>query len=67
MVFLPEACDYIENSIDSSIKKGEPLDGEFISNYQKLASELKIWISIGSFHRKEVIIRLNKIIKKWPI
>lgn len=52
MVFLPEACDYIEKSASASIEKGESLDGEFISKFKELASELKIWISIGSFHRK---------------
>lgn len=52
MAFLPEACDYIESSTEASLKKSETLDGEFISNYKKLASELKIWISIGGFHRK---------------
>ena len=57
MVFLPEACDYIENSIDASIKKGETLEGEFITNFQKLAGELRMWISIGSFHRKVLMKR----------
>ncbi|CAF1002737.1 unnamed protein product [Brachionus calyciflorus] len=52
IVFLPEACDYIEQSTKASIEKGETLDGEFIENYKKLASDLQIWISIGSFHRK---------------
>ena len=52
MVFLPEACDYIESSTEASIKKGETLEGEFIKRYQQLAAELKIWISIGSYHRK---------------
>lgn len=52
MVFLPEACDYIEKSTMASIEKGETLDGDFINQYKKLASDLQIWISIGSFHRK---------------
>lgn len=58
MVFLPEACDYIESSTEASIKKGETLEGEFIKRYQQLAAELKIWISIGSYHRK---VRLDKV------
>lgn len=52
MVFLPEACDYIESSAHASFEKGETLDGEFVSNYRQLASDLQIWISIGSFHRR---------------
>jgi hypothetical protein len=52
MAFLPEACDFIESSTKNSIEKSEPLDGQFIGKYQKLAAQLKIWISIGSFHRK---------------
>lgn len=53
--FLPEACDYIESSSAASISRAEPLDGEFISNYRKLAAELDLWISIGSFHRKVIL------------
>ena len=52
MVFLPEACDFISSSNEETREKSETLDGEFISNFKKLASSLSIWISIGSFHRK---------------
>jgi hypothetical protein len=52
MVFLPEACDYIETSVKASLEKAETLNGEFVQNFRKLASELDIWISIGSFHRR---------------
>ena len=51
-MFLPEACDYIETSTKLSIAQAEPLNGEFINGFRKLASELQVWISIGSFHRK---------------
>lgn len=51
-VFLPEACDFIETSSSESIAKAETLDGEFITNFRKLAAELDVWVSIGSFHRK---------------
>ncbi len=53
MVFLPEACDYICSTSLLTIQNAESLGGEFITNYRNLASELKIWISLGSFHRKE--------------
>jgi hypothetical protein len=52
MAFLPEASDYIELTPKATIEKAEPLDGEFIGNFRKLAAELGIWISIGSFHRQ---------------
>jgi hypothetical protein len=52
MAFLPEACDYIEQTTAASIEKAEPLDGEFVNNYRKLAADLGVWISIGSFHRQ---------------
>ena len=52
MVFLPEACDYIESSTKASIEKAETLEGNFLNRFRKLASDLQIWISIGSFHRK---------------
>lgn len=58
MVFLPEACDYIESTVQASLEKAESLDGEFISQFRKLAADLDIWISIGSFHRK-VFIKFN--------
>ena len=52
MVFLPENCDFMSLTSKDSNEKCEFLDGELITSYQKLASELKIWISLGSFHRK---------------
>lgn len=54
MVFLPEACDFIESSNEATRAKSETLEGKFICNLKKLASSLDIWISIGSFHRKLV-------------
>jgi hypothetical protein len=51
MIFLPEACDYIESSVQASVAKGEKLDGDFINGYRELAAKLSLWISIGSFHR----------------
>ena len=52
MVFLPEACDFIESTSKAANEKSEFIHGEFISNYKSLANELKIWISLGSFHRR---------------
>lgn len=53
MVFLPEACDYICRTSKETVQNAESLDGEFINKYRKLAVELKLWLSLGSFHRKE--------------
>jgi deaminated glutathione amidase len=55
MVFLPEACDYIESSSEASKAKSETLDGRFITSLKELASNSNIWISVGSFHRKLVV------------
>ena len=52
MIFLPENADFMERSPEATYQKSQSLDGEFIGNYKKLASELNLWISIGSFHRK---------------
>ena len=50
---MPEACDFIESSSQLTQEKSETIDGEFISSFKSLASSLNIWISIGSFHRKQ--------------
>ena len=51
MIFLPEACDFIETNAKATLEKSERIDGSFINNYKQLARDLNVWISIGSFHR----------------
>ncbi|XP_067685173.1 nitrilase and fragile histidine triad fusion protein NitFhit-like [Haliotis asinina] len=52
MVFLPEACDFIGESRDQSMKMAEPLNGDLISRYQQVAVDTRVWLSIGGFHQK---------------
>jgi deaminated glutathione amidase len=67
MMFLPENCDFIESTTQAMFDKSEPIDGEFIKNFQKLASDLKVWISIGSFHRKDNTKEEKKILNSHII
>lgn len=50
MVFFPEGCDYIGESIAESRALAEPLDGSLMSEYKKLAQTHGVWLSIGGFH-----------------
>ena len=52
IVFLPEACDYLETSKEASMLKAEPIDGPLINKYRQLALDNKIWLSLGGVHRK---------------
>ena len=52
MVFLPEAADYIGTSREETLELAEDLDGAFVTTVSKLSKQLKVWISIGSIHRK---------------
>ncbi|XP_065348499.1 deaminated glutathione amidase [Cloeon dipterum] len=52
MVFLPEACDYIAESKEETLKLSEPLNGTLIGQYQTLAKKLGIWLSLGGFHER---------------
>lgn len=52
MVFLPEAADYIGESKKMSMEMAESLEGETIGNYQNLARQCSLWISVGGFHQK---------------
>ncbi|KAF5300030.1 hypothetical protein FQR65_LT09287 [Abscondita terminalis] len=50
MVFLPEATDFIGINDSDSKKFSEPLDGPLMSSYKEMASQYKLWLSIGGFH-----------------
>ena len=56
MVFLPEAADYIANSSDQSREFAEPIDGPTVTQYQTLAKDCELWISLGGFHIKVIVI-----------
>ncbi|KAK2714404.1 nitrilase and fragile histidine triad fusion protein NitFhit-like [Artemia franciscana] len=51
-IFLPENCDYIAPDSESVVAMAEPLDGDLIREYQRLAKKFDIWISVGGFHQK---------------
>jgi len=54
MVFLPECFDYVESSKELTAEKAEPIDGPLITRYRQVASENKIWLSLGGFHRRVI-------------
>lgn len=52
MVFLPEAFDYIAENKEQSVKMSESLtDGSTIKNYQLIAKQDHVWLSLGGFHQ----------------
>nr|CAD7593158.1 unnamed protein product [Timema genevievae] len=52
MMFLPEACDYIGESIAETLALAEPLDGPLVKKYCILAKNSKLWLSLGGIHEK---------------
>ncbi len=51
-VFLPEAFDYIGESVEQTLELSEPLEGDTISSYRSLAASEGIVVSLGGFHRR---------------
>ena len=52
MIFLPECFDFVGENKEQSVAMAEPLSGATITEYKKLAKELKTWLSLGGFHEK---------------
>ena len=52
MVCLPEACDYIAQSPELSVKMAEPLDGSTVSRFKQAAIDNGVWLSVGGYHQK---------------
>ncbi len=52
MVFLPEAADFLGTSREETVTLAETLDGEFFKAMRDLSTRHKLWLSIGSMHRK---------------
>ena len=50
VVFLPEAFDYIGESVSQTKQLAESLDGELMSHYKSLARDLGVELSLGGFH-----------------
>ncbi|KAK7071244.1 Nitrilase [Halocaridina rubra] len=53
MVFLPEACDYIAETKEDSIKLAESIQGPIVLKYCNLGASLGVWLSLGGLHIKE--------------
>lgn len=54
MVFLPEACDYIAETVEDSIHNAESIHGPLVSKYQMLAVSERVWLSVGGLHIKVI-------------
>ena len=50
MVFLPEACDYIGDNKDQTLELAQPIDGDTVAQFRKLAVDNNIWLSLGGVH-----------------
>ncbi|XP_062699077.1 nitrilase and fragile histidine triad fusion protein NitFhit [Aedes albopictus] len=49
-VFFPECCDYVGSNREETLKLSEPLTGQTVSEYQKLAKDNGLWLSMGGVH-----------------
>ena len=49
ILFLPEAFSFIGSGPLDAVAKGQPLDGPLMQQYQTLARETGIWLSLGGF------------------
>ncbi|XP_063234210.1 deaminated glutathione amidase isoform X2 [Bacillus rossius redtenbacheri] len=52
MLFLPEACDYVGESIPEMLSMAETLDGPLVRQFCDLARQTGMWLSLGGIHRK---------------
>uniref|UniRef100_A0A8D8MVT8 Nitrilase and fragile histidine triad fusion protein NitFhit n=2 Tax=Culex pipiens TaxID=7175 RepID=A0A8D8MVT8_CULPI len=50
VVFFPECCDYVGSSREETLKLSEPLTGETVGEYRKLAKDTNVWLSLGGVH-----------------
>ncbi|KAK3422389.1 hypothetical protein EUGRSUZ_G02782 [Eucalyptus grandis] len=52
LLCFPESFSFIGANDGDSVKIAEPLDGPIMQQYQSLARESKIWVSLGGFQEK---------------
>ncbi|XP_061462087.1 deaminated glutathione amidase isoform X2 [Rhineura floridana] len=52
VVFLPEAFDFIGNNVEETLHLAEPLEGDHLQRYVRLARECGLWLSLGGFHER---------------
>lgn len=50
MAFLPECFDMVCESRSQTLENLEPINGPLITKYRQLASDHKIWLSLGGLH-----------------
>ena len=50
MVFLPEACDFIGENRQQTLTLAQPLDGQTVREYQRMAVTHSVWLSLGGVH-----------------
>jgi len=61
MMFLPECFDFIGESKKVTFELAETIDGPLITNYRKLASDLKVWLFLGGMHERRAENPDNKV------
>lgn len=49
-VFLPECCDFVGENREQTLELSEPLTGATMQQYQCLAKEHNVWMSLGGIH-----------------
>ncbi|XP_028910989.1 deaminated glutathione amidase isoform X2 [Ornithorhynchus anatinus] len=49
---LPEAFDFIARDPAETLRLAEPLAGDLIGRYGRLARECGLWLSLGGFHER---------------
>lgn len=55
MIFFPEACDFICDNKQETLKSAESiLEGETMKLYKKLALQHNVWMSMGGLHEKVI-------------
>ncbi|XP_063545633.1 nitrilase and fragile histidine triad fusion protein NitFhit-like [Cydia strobilella] len=53
MVFFPEACDYICDNNQDTLKFAEPIvGGSTVDSYRQLAVKHNVWLSMGGLHEQ---------------
>lgn len=52
MVFFPECFDYIGRNREENESLAMAEDSEYINRYRILASDYKVYLSLGGFHEK---------------
>eukprot|EP01111_Echinosteliopsis_oligospora_P020020 TRINITY_DN9980_c0_g1_i1.p1 TRINITY_DN9980_c0_g1~~TRINITY_DN9980_c0_g1_i1.p1 ORF type:complete len:285 (+),score=78.53 TRINITY_DN9980_c0_g1_i1:80-934(+) len=52
LVSLPECFGFFAGDSDEKRSGAEPLEGEFIGRYRRLAADNDMWMSLGGFHER---------------